>query len=249
LKQYKFSLRIIKYTSASTFLRLLLLLLCASDIIHAQKIINAGSTGFRLIDQKKIYNNTVLKDRDKKMVDLREKIPGIGIDLKYAGTNNFTGQQLYPTVNTSFLRAPAAMALFHIQKELNTQGLALKIFDAYRPYSVTVKMWNLIRDERYVADPKKGSGHNRGISVDLTLMELKSSQELNMGTSFDNFTDTAHVNFKNLSAEVLKNRQLLKSMMEKYHFKPLETEWWHFTYSSKVEFEVLDLPFSELRGN
>src|SRR5437867_1601617 len=83
-------------------------------------------------------------------------------------------------------------------QELNEKGLGLKIFDAYRPYSVTVKFWELIKDERYVANPSKGSGHNRGIAVDLTIIHLKTNEELNMGTGFDNFTDTAHQAFVNL---------------------------------------------------
>ena len=88
-------------------------------------------------------------------------------------------------------------------------------------------MWEPIKDERYVADPKKGSGHNRGIAVDLTLINLKTKEELPMGTGFDNFSDTAHQTFTALPEQILQNRNLFKNFMEKYGFKALETEWWH----------------------
>src|SRR5690606_37409302 len=126
--------------------------------------------------------------------------------------NNFMKKRMYPA-NTrhTFLRAPAAWALARVQQELSIQGYSLKIFDAYRPYSVTVAFWEPIKDERYVANPAKGSGHNRGLAVDLTIVETSTGKELDMGTGFDNFTDTAHHAFtKNLSPEVQKARALLK---------------------------------------
>ena len=125
--------------------------------------------------------------------------------------------------------------------------LGLKIFDGYRPYSVTEKMWEPIKDDRYVADPKKGSGHNRGIAVDLTVINLKTKEELPMGTGFDNFSDTAHQTFKALPEQILQNRNLLKDAMEKYGFKSLETEWWHYSLPNAKYFEILDLGFKKLR--
>jgi D-alanyl-D-alanine dipeptidase len=126
-------------------------------------------------------------------------------------------------------------------------GLGLKIFDAYRPYSVTVKFWELVKDERYVANPAKGSGHNRGIAVDLTIIDLKTGKELDMGTGFDNFTDTAHHTFTSLPEEVLHNRLLLKSTMEKYGFIALESEWWHYYLANGNTFELLDIEFKKLK--
>jgi len=144
------------------------------------------------------------------------------------------------------MRAPAAEALKKVQQELNTQGYGLKIFDAYRPFSVTVKFWELVHDERYVANPSKGSGHNRGIAVDLTIINLKNGIELDMGTGFDNFTDSAHHTFTKLPEEILQNRQLLRSTMEKYGFKAFDTEWWHYFLSAGEKFEILDIDFKKL---
>jgi len=155
---------------------------------------------------------------------------------------------MYPqNTNITFLRSPAAHALQQVQQELNEKGLGLKIFDAYRPYSVTVLFWDLVKDERYVADPAKGSGHNRGIAVDLTIIKRQTGQELDMGTGFDNFTDSAHQDFTNLPEATLQNRNLLKTVMEKYGFKPLDTEWWHFFLADGDRFELLDIDFKELK--
>lgn len=201
-------------------------------------------------NKRNVYKEQVKQDADKQMIELRSLMPGLVYDLRYAGTNNFMKLQMYPK-NTSitFLRLPAAIALQKVQHELNEKGLGLKIFDAYRPYSVTVKFWQLVGDERYVANPAKGSGHNRGIAVDLTLIDLKTGDELNMGTGFDNFTDTAHSAFTNLPKEVLQNRKLLRSTMEKYGFIVLETEWWHYFLKDGEKFELLDIDFKKLRKN
>jgi D-alanyl-D-alanine dipeptidase len=149
---------------------------------------------------------------------------------------------MYPAkTNDTYMRLPAAKALLQAEDELNKKGYGLKIFDAYRPYYVTERFWELVHDERYVADPKKGSGHNRGIAVDLTIINLQTREELNMGTGFDNFTDSAHHDFVNLPAHILANRQLLKGTMEKYGFIKFDTEWWHYSWPHPENFEVLDL--------
>ena len=181
------------------------------------------------------------------MVDIKKLIPAIITDLRYAGTNNFMHAQLYPSGRIAYLREKAARQLDSVQQVLNKKGLGIKIFDAYRPYSVTEKMWQLVQDERYAADPKKGSGHNRGVAVDVTLVDLKTKKEIEMGTGFDNFSDTAHHNFKQLPESVLQSRFLLKSLMEQFGFKALDTEWWHYSLTNASEFELLDIPFKNLK--
>ncbi|HXS55167.1 MAG TPA: M15 family metallopeptidase [Hanamia sp.] len=183
----------------------------------------------------------------KRMIDLRRFIPGIVFDLKYATPDNFMHERLYPPIKTTYLRLPAATALKKVAAELDRLNLGIKIFDAYRPYSVTEKMWKVVKDDRYAADPATGSGHNRGASVDLTIIDLKTKKELPMGTGFDNFTDTAHQGFTGLPKEILKNRNVLKSVMEKYGFIALKTEWWHFYLADSANYELLDLSFAELK--
>ncbi len=189
---------------------------------------------------------TALQNPAKAMIDLAKLNAGIQFDLRYAGTNNFMHQKLYPPIKTTYLRKAAADSLLAVQHELNKKGMGLKIFDAYRPYSVTEKLWEPVKDERYAADPKKGSGHNRGIAVDLTIIKLTNKEELNMGTGFDNFSDTAHHAFINLPEAVLQNRLLLKTTMEKHGFKALDTEWWHYYLPNTTTYELLDIDFKKL---
>ena len=198
----------------------------------------------KVVNRRAEYRDSVRKDGLQKMVEVRNSIPSVVYDLRYATKENFTGRKLYKNGDKTFLRLPAAEALQKAANELASRGYAVKIWDAYRPYSVTKKMWELVHDERYVADPSKGSGHNRGLAVDLTL--LKDGKELEMGTGFDNFTDSAHRDFKGLPDTVLKNRLLLQTTMEKYGFKGLSTEWWHFAFPNDGRYDVLDLDFKKL---
>ena len=182
------------------------------------------------------------------MVDLKLLVPNIVMDIRYASSNNFMRQSMYPgRVNTTYLRLPVARALARVQKELNEKGMGLKLFDGYRPYSVTEKFWELVMNEKYVADPKKGSGHNRGTAVDVTIITLRDKKELPMPTGFDNFTDTAHHSFMQLPFSLLENRKMLKDIMEKYGFKKMDTEWWHYTWADDQHFELLNLSFSDLK--
>lgn len=196
----------------------------------------------------KIYRNQVKKDSSAMMVELKSLIPDITYDLRYATIHNFMQRMMYPAkTNYTFLRQPAACSLKKVQEELNSMGLGLKIFDAYRPYSVTVKFWELVKDERYVAHPAKGSGHNRGTAVDLTIINMITGKELNMGTGFDNFSDTARHNFAHLPEEILQNRLLLKDIMEKHGYRAYTDEWWHYSWPAAAKFDILDIDFRKLK--
>ncbi len=200
----------------------------------------------KVITSRKAYAKLVKKDSLQQMIEIKNRIPGSVYDLRYATADNFTGRQLYPSGKATYLRVEALTALQKVSEELLPKNYGIKIWDAYRPYAVTKKMWNLIGDERYVANPAKGSGHNRGLAVDLTLIDLATGAEIPMGTSFDNFTDSAHHDFKALPETILKNRALLRSSMEKAGFKALETEWWHYSFPNDHSYEVLDLSFKQL---
>ena len=199
-----------------------------------------------IIGTDTIFLESLLNHPEKKMVSLTQ-IPGIILDLRYATTNNFLHKRLYPeNTKNSFLREPAFHALAEVAKDLARRGLVIVIFDAYRPYSVTVEIWNSVKDERYAANPVKGSGHNRGVAVDLTLADAVTHQLLPMPTDFDNFSDSARQDFNGTDAKRIANRNLLKRIMEKYGFLSLSTEWWHFSWPHAENFEVLDLSFAEL---
>jgi len=206
-----------------------------------------SSYGVPLVADAQAYRESIGADSGLFMMDLHQLIPSLVLDLRYAGTNNFMKRRMYPPGTThTYLRKTAAAALASVQSQLNVDGYGLKIFDAYRPYSVTVQFWELVHDDRYVADPHQGSGHNRGIAVDLTLVDLHTGQELEMPTGFDNFTDSAHQDFAALSAKVLQNRQKLRSVMEKNGFLAFATEWWHFSLPHPEKYAVLDLSFDLL---
>ncbi len=223
---------------------LIVFLLTVQFVVSQDTVLN--KYGLWVINDVKILQKTIRKNPAKQMMDVKVQVPGIILDLRYAGTNNFMHQQLYPSVTTTYLRKPAADSLRVIQKQLKEQGLGLKIFDAYRPYNVTEKMWEPVQDDRYAADPKKGSGHNRGVAVDLTIINLNTKEELDMGTGFDNFSDTAHHAFTDLPEAVLQNRLLLKNSMEQHGFKALDTEWWHYYLPNAKDYELLNISFDEL---
>lgn len=193
------------------------------------------------------YRDQVEQDSSFAMFELRTIAPNIRYDLRYATANNFVGVRMYPaSCSVTFLRAPAANALKKVQESLEKEGLGLKIFDAYRPYSVTCQFWDLVRDERYVAHPAKGSGHNRGLAIDLTIVEFETGNELEMGTGFDHFSDTAHHGFKGLSEQMRLNRMKLKSIMEQSGFMAFETEWWHYSWPNNKDYPVMDFSFKQL---
>src|SRR5262249_12042230 len=128
-----------------------------------------------------------------------------------------------------------------VQAKLEKQGLGLKVWDCYRPVSVQKKLWERVPDDRYVANPVKGSRHNRGASVDLTIVD-KNGKELAMPTPYDEFSDRSHRDYMDLSPEVLKNRNPLKDVMEAEVFIGLPTEWWHFDDPDWRSFALRDEP-------
>ena len=174
------------------------------------------------------------------LVDLRSVDPTIRLDLRYATTNNFMRRRLYKQPRC-LLRAIVAKQLAAVQKDLETKGLGLKMYDCYRPLSVQKQMWKLFPDDRYVANPATGSRHNRGSAVDVTLVD-RTGKELMMPTGFDDFTEQAATNYNGASAQAKQNRQRLKDAMTKHGFTPLQTEWWHFDAASWAQFPVLDIP-------
>jgi D-alanyl-D-alanine dipeptidase len=216
-----------------------LLAACATTAVEIQP----NRYGLRVVPDLESYQWLVSTDRDKRLVDLATlRIP---LDIRYATGNNFMKKTLYP-VAKAYLRAPAAQALADVQRELATRGLGIKVFDAYRPYRVTEAMWEPIRNPDYVADPAKGSRHNRGAAVDLTLIDLKTGAELPMPTPYDDFTSRAAHAFTELPPDPLANRALLREVMERHGFEPLPSEWWHYDFKGWERFELMDVPLEEL---
>ena len=162
----------------------------------------------------------------------------IVLDMRYATTNNFVKEQLYEC-GRCFLRPEAAKAVAAVNQKLKAKGYRLKMFDCFRPLPVQQRLWDKFQNPSYVTPPSKGSMHNRGLAVDLTIVN-ESGEELEMGTAFDFFGEEAHHTYTGHSAEINKNRLLLKETMESEGFKGIRTEWWHYSYTLK-RYELSDM--------
>jgi D-alanyl-D-alanine dipeptidase len=108
-------------------------------------------------------------------------------------------------------------------------------------------MWEIVPDERYAANPAKGSGHNRGIAVDVTLVNLLTGKELAMPTDFDDFSEKAHHDYMHLDSTIIANRKILRDVMEQHGFVALQTEWWHYSLPDPKKYQLMDLDFDQLR--
>ena len=172
------------------------------------------------------------------LVELIRISPKILLDIRYATSNNFTGQIVYSSLRC-FLLHKTAVRLHRVQLELEKMGLGLKVFDGYRPPSAQEIFWRLVPNTRYVADPKIGSKHTRGASVDLTL--VRGTQELLMPTDFDDFTEKASRNYSGGSKEALMNRDFLEQAMKSQGFIPYEHEWWHYDDPDWKDCPLLDV--------
>ncbi|UCG16120.1 MAG: M15 family metallopeptidase [Phycisphaerales bacterium] len=177
---------------------------------------------------------------DEPLVDLADVAPRIVLDLRYATADNFLRQKLYP-VARCLLRESVADRLRRVQDDLEVKGLGLKVFDGYRPLSVQRRMWGVFPDPKYVADPARGSRHNRGAAVDVTLVDAKG-RELPMPSAFDEFSERAHRNYAGGTAEQRRNRRVLEDAMERHGFSGLDSEWWHFDAPGWQHYTILDQP-------
>ena len=177
---------------------------------------------------------------------LTELSDKVHLDVRYASTNNFTGHRLYDE-GRCFLREETGRKLLAANEELKASGLALKVFDCYRPLSVQRQMWALVPDERYVANPEKGSRHNRAAAVDVSLVSLNDGRELWMPTPYDEFTERAHRDYAALPAEPAANRKKLEDVMTRNGFVGLPTEWWHFDDVDWQNYNVLDIDPKQLK--
>ncbi len=181
------------------------------------------------------------------LIEIKPEEIGFRLDLRYATTNNFTGRVLYSQVR-AFLQGIAAKALMRVRNSAINEGFGLTIFDAYRPWRVTKQLWDATPPSQrdYVANPKRGSRHNRGCAIDLSLHALETGVLVEMPSTFDDFSVRAHRNFMAASQTAIANRARLERYMEAEGFIGMSNEWWHFDYRDWQDFPVLDLPFEDL---
>jgi len=167
---------------------------------------------------------------DTTFVRLADFSEDFAYDMRYATENNFLKAKVYDCAEC-YTRVKTAKALIEANKDFMEQGVRIKFFDCYRPNSVQYKMWEIVPNPQYVANPDKGSIHNKGGAVDITLVDL-GGNELDMGTDFDYFGKRAYHDNMDLPKEILDNRRLLKETMEAHGFWSIRTEWWHYNLSS-----------------
>lgn len=205
-----------------------------------------SSYGLPVANDPTVYSRLVEQDSDNMLHDLRELIPSAKFDVTYAGANNFLGRKIYPAADV-FMRRPAALALVRVAERLRPLGLGLLLFDAYRPYSVTVTFYEEVRDTTFVADPRKGSKHNRGMAIDLSLFDLKTGEPLEMPSKYDEASERAWHSYSGGDTKALANRQILKEAMLAEGFQVFVWEWWHYDFKGWESCVTYDLWHSVIR--
>ncbi|HKG06035.1 MAG TPA: M15 family metallopeptidase [Pedobacter sp.] len=220
------------------------LLLLLPFVTFSQAVTTDTSAKLKVIGNK-AYLSSVKANPDNQLVEIKKAIPNITLDIRYATSNNFMKQVMYKQAR-AFARKPVVARLKQIQAALNVKGYGLKIYDAYRPYAITVAFYKKATNKAYVASPKKGSKHNRGCAVDLTLIDLKTGKDLEMPTPYDSFQPQASPTFSALPPAALKNRNFLIATMHKYGFKVIHNEWWHFDFNGWNRYDIMDIPFEKL---
>ena len=181
------------------------------------------------------------------LVELIDLDPTFQLDIRYATSNNFLGRPAYKEAR-AFLQRPAAEALVRAHSKLKAQNYGIAIFDGYRPWSVTKIFWDATPADKkiFVADPQKGSRHNRGCAVDLTLFDLATGKQVEMPGGYDEMTERSHINYAGGTEESRRLRDILREAMEAEGYLVYEPEWWHYDYKDWQKYPILNVPFSEL---
>jgi len=171
----------------------------------------------------------------------------IKLDIRYATEDNFMGRAVYPEAR-AFLQEAAAAAVLNVHRKLAPRGLGIVIYDGYRPWSITKLFWETVTEEqrKFVANPEKGSKHNRGSAVDLSIYGLASGEAIPMPSGYDEFTQRASPDYAGGTAEETANRDVLRELMEAEGFAVNPNEWWHFDFHDWQSHPILDIPFAEL---
>jgi CubicO group peptidase (beta-lactamase class C family)/D-alanyl-D-alanine dipeptidase len=186
--------------------------------------------------------------RKSELVDLATIDPGIKFDIRYATDNNFLSTPFYTSAK-AYMQKPAAEALGRVHKKLAEQGYGLLVFDAYRPWHVTKMFWDATPDKfhGFVADPSKGSRHNRGCAVDLGLYDLKTGKPVEVVSGFDEFSDRAYPDYPGGTSRQRWHRDLLRRAMEADGFTVYEAEWWHFDFQDWKQYPIGNAAFEKLK--
>ena len=184
--------------------------------------------------------------READLVELTKLDKTIKLDIRYATANNFVGRPVYPEAR-AFLQRPAAEAVVRVHKQLKKKGLGIVIFDGYRPWTITKLFWDVVPEDKrkFVADPAKGSKHNRGCAIDLSIYNLKTGELIPMPSGYDEFTERASPDYKGGTDQERSNREMLRVLMEAEGFTVNPNEWWHFDYKDWQSYAIYDISFDD----
>ncbi len=184
--------------------------------------------------------------READLVELTKLDKTIKLDIRYATADNFVGKPVYPEAR-AFLQRPAAEGVVRVHKWLNKQRLGIVIYDGYRPWAITKLFWEVVREDQkmFVADPAKGSKHNRGCAVDLGIFDLKTGMAIPMPSAYDEFTERASPDYAGGTDEERNNRDKLRQLMEANGFTVNPNEWWHFDLIGWEQYAIYDISFAE----
>ncbi|MGA9522655.1 MAG: D-alanyl-D-alanine dipeptidase [Myxococcaceae bacterium] len=180
-------------------------------------------------------------EKGAQLVDVTTAIPDAVLDLRYATGNNFLRKQVYPDGARCLLRPETVERLQKAAEALRKQGHRIRLYDCFRPRSVQWEMWKILPKPGYVADPRKGSHHNRGTAVDLGL-STPDGREVEMPTPFDTFSRAAHHGYAGATEAAIRHRELLREAMEAAGFRKNRMEWWHYSLPNAGRFPILDEP-------
>jgi D-alanyl-D-alanine dipeptidase len=185
--------------------------------------------------------------RETDLVELTKLDPTIRLEVRYATTNNFLGTKFYSQAR-AFMQRPAAEAVVRANQKLKAYGYGLLVHDAYRPWYVTKVFWDATPEDKhiFVADPAKGSRHNRGCAVDLTLYDLKTKKPIEMVSTYDETTARAYPDYPGGTSLQRWHRKLLRDVMESEGFTVYEAEWWHFDYKDWQKYRIGNVRFEEI---
>ncbi len=181
------------------------------------------------------------------LVELNTVAADFHYDIRYATSNNFLSAPFYSQAR-AFLERPAAQALAAAAADLKKHGYGVLVHDGYRPWYVTKMFWDATPDNlhTFVADPAKGSKHNRGCAIDMSLYDLKTGKAVEMPSGYDEMTERAHPYYKGASKELTERRDLLRTTMEAHGFSVDPGEWWHFDFSEWRRYPIVNIPFEKL---
>jgi zinc D-Ala-D-Ala dipeptidase len=187
--------------------------------------------------------------KEPDLVEIVKLDPTIRLDIRYATTNNFMHRAMYVQAK-AFMQRPAAEALVRAHRALKAKGYGIVVFDAYRPWGVTKAFWDAAseaeRKIEFVANPSKGSRHNRGCAADISLFDLTTGQEVTMPSEYDEFSERAYPSYTGGTPESRARRDLLRAAMEAERFTVYPAEWWHFDYNDWKSYRIMDVPFEQM---